>query len=133
MAMFQLLMLERVDFMDISASLLIGLGAGIFGGFFGLGGGLIMIPALLFFFGMNQHLAQGTVLATMIPPIGILAAIRYYHAGNVNLKIALFMCIGFVFGGLIGAHGAHLITEPLLKRLFGVMLLAISIKLILVG
>lgn len=111
-------------------SILVGLGAGIFSGFLGLGGGVIMVPALVFLFDMTQHQAQGTVLATMIPPIGLLAAMRYYFAGNVNIKVALFMCLGFFFGGLAGAQGAHLVSEPLLKRIFGIVLLVISIRLI---
>ena len=119
--------------METYMYILVGLGAGIFSGIFGLGGGVIMIPALVLLFGMTQHQAQGTVLATMVPPIGFLAAIRYYYAGNVNIKVALLMCLGFFFGGLLGAQCAHFISEPLMKRLFGIVLLAISIRLILVG
>ena len=119
--------------MDFYLYIIVGLFAGIFSGFFGLGGGVIMIPALGLLFGLSQHQAQGTVLATMIPPIGLLAAIKYYYAGNVNIKIAAFMCLGFFFGGLIGAQGAHMVSSSLLKRLFGVLLLAISIRLIISG
>jgi uncharacterized membrane protein YfcA len=107
-----------------------GLAAGIVGGFLGLGGGIIMVPAMVFFFGMSQHQAQGTVLATMVPPIGLLAAMKYYYAGNVKIKIALFLCLGFFVGGLLGAQGAHYISETLLKRIFGIVLLFISIRLI---
>ncbi len=117
--------------MEIYMSILVGLAAGTFSGFFGLGGGVIMIPAALFLFGMTQHQAQGTVLATMIPPIGILAAIKYYKAGNVNVKIALFMSLGFILGGLFGAQAAHFFSGHILKRLFGILLLVISIRLIL--
>ena len=87
--------------MNIVFYLLCGLLAGTFGGFFGIGGGIIMIPAMIFLFGMDQHQAQGTSLAAMIPPIGLLAAWRYYIDGNVNLKMALFICIGFFVGGYI--------------------------------
>ena len=107
-----------------------GLVAGIAGGFFGLGGGVILIPALLFFFGLTQHQAQGTSLAIMIPPIGLLAALKYYYSGNVNVKIAVFACIGFFFGGYIGAYFAHSIPDTVLKKIFGVLMMCISLKLI---
>lgn len=116
--------------MSILLTILVGLAAGIIGGFLGLGGGIIMVPAMIFFFGMSQHQAQGTVLATMVPPIGLLAAMKYYYAGNVKIKIAVFLCLGFFIGGLLGAQGAHYISESLLRRIFGIVLLFISIRLI---
>ena len=111
--------------------LLIGLTAGITAGFFGLGGGVILIPAFVFLLGLSQHEAQGTSLAIMIPPIGLLAALRYYSAGNVKMGIAVFACIGFFFGGYIGATLVHHVPESVLKKVFGVLLMIISFKLIL--
>ncbi|MGA1841494.1 MAG: TSUP family transporter [bacterium] len=116
--------------MSILVTIFVGVAAGIAGGFLGIGGGIIMVPALVLFFGMSQHQAQGTVLATMVPPIGLLAAMKYYYAGNVKIKIAVFLCLGFFVGGLLGAQGAHYISETLLKRIFGIVLLFISIRLI---
>ena len=116
--------------MSVFMIILVGLAAGIAGGFLGIGGGIIMVPALVFFFGMTQHQAQGTVLATMVPPIGLLAAMKYYYAGNVKIKIAVFLCMGFFVGGLLGAQCAHYISETLLKRIFGIVLFFISIRLI---
>lgn len=98
--------------------------------FFGIGGGTILIPALIYFLALTQHQAQGTTLAAMIPPIGLLAALRYWQSGNVKLQIAIFICIGFFFGGWIGADFAHRISEPILKRLFGLFLLFISLRMI---
>jgi len=109
---------------------LVGLGAGIAGGFFGIGGGIIMIPAFLFLFGLTQHQAQGTSLAVMIPPIGLLAALRYYKSGNVNISIAIFACIGFFFGGYIGAVLANHIPALIMKKGFGVLMMIVSLKLI---
>ncbi|MBF0385462.1 MAG: TSUP family transporter, partial [Candidatus Omnitrophica bacterium] len=80
---------------------LLGLVAGIFGGLFGIGGAIIIIPALVYLFGLTQHAAQGTTLAIMVFPVGFLAALRYYQSGNVNLSIAVFICLGFFFGGYI--------------------------------
>lgn len=111
--------------------LILGLTAGVASGFFGIGGGIILIPALLFIFGLTQHQAQGTSLAIMIPPIGLLAAIKYYMEGNVKLNIAVFVCVGFFIGGLIGAHFVHKIPGPIVKKLFGMLLLFFSMRMIL--
>jgi uncharacterized protein len=110
--------------------LLIGLAAGIFGGVLGLGGGAIVVPALVFLCGLSQHTAQGTTLAMMIPPIGLLAAWTYYQKGFVDLKIAAIMCITFVIGSLIGAKFAVNLSDTVLTKVFGVALLLISLKMI---
>ncbi|MCM8757672.1 MAG: sulfite exporter TauE/SafE family protein [Candidatus Omnitrophica bacterium] len=111
--------------------IILGLVAGIFSGCFGIGGGTILIPALVYLFGLTQHQAQGTTLAIMIPPIGLLAALRYYYSGNVKLTIAGFICLGFLFGGFLGAHLIQNLADRTLKQLFGIYLLFISIKMIL--
>jgi hypothetical protein len=110
--------------------IILGLIAGIFGGMFGIGGGTILIPFLVYFFGLTQHQAQGTTLAIMVPPIGLLAALRYYYSGNVKLGMAGFICAGFFLGGLIGANMVHNVSDPLLKKLFGVFLLFVAIEMI---
>ena len=112
------------------AYILLGLTAGLFGGMFGIGGGIILIPAMVFFFGLTQHQAQGTTLAIMVPPIGLLAALRYYQSGNVKLSIAAFVCIGFFIGGLIGANIVHNFSDSLLKKMFGVLFLLVSLQMI---
>jgi uncharacterized membrane protein YfcA len=108
----------------------LGVVAGICGGMFGIGGGAILIPALVFIFGLTQHQAQGTTLAILVPPIGLLAALRYYQSGNVKLSIAAFVCIGFFIGGLIGANIVHNFSDPLLKKMFGIFFLLVSIQMI---
>lgn len=118
--------------MNIFISTLLGLVAGIFGGFFGIGGGSILIPGMIFLLGFTQHQAQGTTLAAMVPPIGLLAAIRYWQSGNVKLQVAVFICLGFFLGGWLGADFAHRIPDLLLKRLFGIFLLFISLRMIFV-
>ena len=109
----------------------LGLVAGVFSGLIGIGGGLIIIPVLVLGFGMSQHLAQGTSLALMVPPIGILAAWTYYKEGFVNLKAAGLICLAFLIGGLLGAKIATTIPSLVLKRIFGVVLMAASVKMIL--
>jgi uncharacterized protein len=111
--------------------IILGLAAGIFSGVFGLGGGTILIPVLVYLFGLTQHQAQGTTLAIMIPPIGLLAALRYYYSGNVKLGMAGFICLGFFFGGLIGANLVQNLSDPMLKRLFGIFLLFVSVEMIM--
>jgi uncharacterized membrane protein YfcA len=117
--------------MNIFLYILLGLVAGIFSGLIGIGGGIIIVPALVLLFGLSQHTAQGTTLALMVPPIGLLAAWAYYKQGFVDLKIAAFVCLGFFVGGLLGAEFANVISDQLLKRIFGVVLLVVSVKMIL--
>jgi len=110
--------------------LLLGLIAGIAGGFMGIGGGTIIIPALVYIAGFTQHQAQGTTLALMVPPIGLLAAIKYYQAGNVDLRIAGLICIGFFIGGLFGASLVAPVPDQLLKKIFGIFLIVVALHMI---
>jgi uncharacterized protein len=110
--------------------IIVGLVAGIFGGMFGIGGATILVPALVFIFGLSQHQAQGTTLAALVPPIGLLAAWRYYQSGNVKMGIAGLICIGFFIGGWLGASLIQGIPDQLLKKMFGVFLLLVSLKMI---
>ena len=110
--------------------LLLGLITGIFSGLIGIGGAIIIIPSLVLLFGLSQHTAQGTTLALMVPPIGLLAAWVYYRQGFVDLKIAALICAGFFVGGLVGAKFATEIPEPVLRRIFGAVLLLASLKMI---
>lgn len=110
---------------------IIGLVAGILGGMFGIGGGIIIVPALVYLSGFSQHMAQGTSLAVLVLPIGILGALKYYYSGNVDLKSIPFICIGFLIGALIGASFVQPISDLTLKRFFGIFLLFVSIKMII--
>jgi len=97
---------------NILLYVLLGVAAGILSGLIGIGGGIIIIPALVFIAGMSQHVAQGTTLALMVPPIGLLAAWAYYRAGYVDLKVAALICAGFFVGGFLGAKLATGIPTP---------------------
>ena len=110
--------------------LLVGLAAGVTSGLIGIGGGTIIVPVLVFLFGLSQHQAQGTTLALLVPPIGLLAAWTYYKQGYVDLKIASLICVGFFFGGLLGARLATRLSSIVLERVFGIALLLISLKMI---
>ncbi len=111
--------------------LLIGLAAGIFGGMVGLGGGVIMIPAMIYLLGLTQIEAQGTSLAVMLPPVGILAVMNYYKSGQLNLKYALIIAIAFTIGGFFGSKIALNIPVSTVKKIFGFALIAIALRMII--
>lgn len=115
---------------NILLYLLLGLVTGILSGLIGIGGAIIIIPTLVLLFGLSQHTAQGTTLALMVPPIGLLAAWTYYQKGFVDLKIAAFICIGFFIGGLLGAEFAIGIPDQILRKIFGIALLAASLRML---
>jgi hypothetical protein len=117
--------------MDIINALLIGLIAGILGGLFGIGGGSIIIPALVIVMGYSQHMAQGISLGAMLPPIGILAAYKYWREGNMEWKMAILIATGFILGGYLGAHVANKINPNLMRKLFGFFLLIIAVRMII--
>ena len=108
---------------------LIGFIAGILGGLLGLGGGIIIIPALVFLLGFTQHQSIGTSVAVMLPPIGIFAAFNYYKAGYVNLKYALIIAVAFMAGSWLSSKLAVNMSETTLKKIFSFLLLIMAIKM----
>jgi len=111
--------------------LAIGVVTGIMAGMLGIGGAIIMVPALVFIMGFSQHMAQGTSLAVMLPPIGIIAAINYWKAGQVNIKFALILAVAFIVGSYFGSKFAINLPQPVLKKIFGVLLLLVAAKMLL--
>jgi len=111
--------------------ILIGLIAGIFSGLIGIGGAIIIIPSLIFLLGMDQYQAQGTSLAVMLPPIGLLAAYNYYKAGALNWKYAMIIATAFLIGGYFGSRLTLQIPEIVLRKVLAVILALIAIKLFL--
>lgn len=109
---------------------LIGIAGGMLSGLFGVGGGVVIVPAFVFFLGMTQKEAQGTSLGLMLLPIGILAAHNYYKSGNIDVKAGLIVAIAFVIGGFFGSKIALNISEVMLKRSFGILMLIVSLRLI---
>ncbi|MCF8373821.1 MAG: sulfite exporter TauE/SafE family protein [Bacteroidales bacterium] len=110
--------------------LLIGLAAGFVSGSFGVGGGIILVPALVFFLGFSQHTAQGTSLALMVAPIGLISAWNYYKQDYVNIKVAFIVLVAFFIGSYFGSLMAVKISGKVLHKLFGVLLLAAALKMI---
>lgn len=116
---------------QILTLLAIGAVAGGLSGLIGIGGGIIIVPALVFFCGYSQHLAQGTTLALMLPPIGAVAAWSYYQRGFVDFRVAAIICLGFLVGSWFGARGAIAMSPETLQKIFGVIFLVVGIKLTL--
>lgn len=110
--------------------LFIGLFGGIVSGSLGVGGGIIIVPALIYFLGFNQHLAQGTSIAILLPPTGILAAIQYYKKGFIDIKVALILMLIFVVGAYLGSLISLNIPAKTLRKAFGFFMLVISLKMI---
>jgi uncharacterized membrane protein YfcA len=109
---------------------LIGLSAGIVSGMLGVGGAIIIVPALVFFFGMTQHQAQGTSLAVLLFPVGFLAFWNYYRQGYVNFKIALVVILAFFIGGYLGSVIAVQVPEKLLKTGFGILIIVLGFRMV---
>jgi hypothetical protein len=117
--------------METAVSLMIGVAIGMISGMIGLGGAVFLIPILVYGYGMDQHRAQGTSVATLLLPIGALAFWKYYNAGNVDLRIAVLMAVGFFAGGYFGGAWAQAVPTLVLRRIFATCLVAIAVKMFL--
>jgi uncharacterized membrane protein YfcA len=109
---------------------IIGLLAGMLSGMIGVGGGIIIVPALVFFLGFTQKEAQGTSLGLLLLPIGILAVINYYNKGLIDVRVVLIMAVAFVFGGFLGSKIALAISEEALRRIFAIILFYTAFKML---
>lgn len=110
--------------------LALGLFAGVLSGMVGIGGGIVIVPALVYFLSYTQHQAQGTVLFMFLLPIGLLGVFNYYNTGNIEFKTAFIMACTFVVGSYVGSKVAVNVDQALLKKIFGVILFLVSIKMI---
>ena len=106
-----------------------GSAVGILSGLVGIAGGAVLVPILLYGFKMNQHTAQGTTLAVLLPPTGLLAFLKYYKAGNADLKIGLLIALGLFLGGYFGGAWAQKVPDLVLRRIFAVVLAATAVKM----
>ena len=113
----------------IAGLLLLGMSAGYFSGLVGIGGGVIIVPALVMLFGFSQYMAQGTTLALLVPPIGILGVLKYYKEGFVDVKTAALICAGFVIGSYLGSATAVHIPQDTLRKIFAVLLVILGIRM----
>jgi hypothetical protein len=121
-----------MDANDFLVLALIGLAAGLLGGFVGVGGGVIIVPALMWFMGLTMHKAIGTSVAVMLPPIGILAAWNFYRSGDLNIGYASVIAGAFVIGGFFGSRLSIGMKESvhIVKLIFGVVMLYAAVRMI---
>lgn len=120
--------------MDVNTVLIllaVGLLAGMLSGFVGVGGGIIIVPALVIFLGFTQHGAQGTSLAVLLAPVGIFAVINYYKAGHIDVPSAIVICLAFVVGAYFGSKIAISINQQMVKKVFAVFMIAVALKMLL--
>jgi uncharacterized membrane protein YfcA len=110
--------------------LVIGLTSGVLSGFFGIGGGLLIVPALIYLAGFSQHNATGTSLAVLLPPIGLAGFLEYYRHGNVDGRAAVLVALGVFVGAGFGAYAANRVPGPYLRLAFGVFVIGLGIMLV---
>lgn len=111
--------------------IIVGLAAGILSGMIGIGGGIIIVPALVYILGFSQKEAQGTSLGLLLLPVGILAVLNYYKAGFIDVKVVGIMCIAFVLGGWLGSKFAISIPQETIKKIFAIVLILVAGKMLL--
>src|SRR5688572_5497739 len=116
---------------EILVLLAVGLAAGFLSGLVGIGGGIIIVPVLVYFFSMSQKSAQGTTLFMFLLPIGILGVYNYYKAGHVDFKLAAIMAITFVLGSYFGSKTAISLDTKMVKQIFGATIIFIGFKMLL--
>jgi uncharacterized membrane protein YfcA len=112
--------------------LVVGLAAGMLAGLVGVGGGVIIIPALVYLLGFTQKEAQGTSLGILLLPVGILAVINYYKQGYIDIKAVIIISLAFVIGGFFGSKLALAISQETLRKVFGTLLLVLAIKILFI-
>jgi uncharacterized membrane protein YfcA len=123
----------KMSVTTILALLAIGLFAGVLSSMVGIGGGIVIVPALVFILAFSQKMAQGTSLVMLLPPIGILAVVNYYKAGFVDFKIAGILCVAFIAGSYFGSKMALDMQDSTIKRIFGGFLMIVAIKYLFFG
>ena len=116
--------------MESLTLVLIGIVAGVASGLFGIGGGLIIVPALILLLGMKQIQATGTSLAALIPPVGLLGAMEFYRSGNLNLRYSLLLAIGIFVGAWFGAKIAIGMSPVMLRKTYAVFLLVVGVRML---
>lgn len=124
-------MKSKMTLQIIVSLILIGILAGVLSGLVGVGGGIIMVPLLVMFFGFNQHQAQGTSLAVLAVPVTAVAVFNYYKEGQINIKYAAIIAIFFVVGSIFGSKFALTLDQKMLKKIFAVVLLVIAGKMLM--
>lgn len=124
---------KKIKMETVLILLFIGLAAGFLGGMVGIGGGVLIVPALVLLLGLSQHMAQGISLAMILFPVGILGVINYYKNGYVDFRFAGLLAIGFFVGSYLGSKFSLSLSQDTVKKIFAVVMILLSIKLLLSG
>jgi len=121
---------NHMDIQTLIILLLLGIAAGMLSGLVGVGGGIIIVPALIFFMGFSQKMAQGTSLGILLLPVGILGVMQYYKQGYIDLKVVLVISAAFLFGSYFGSKIALRLPQDTVKKIFAVFMMIIAVKLL---
>lgn len=118
-----------MDLQTIVILILIGIAAGILGGMVGVGGGIIIVPALIFFLGFTQKMAQGTSLGILLLPVGILGVIQYYKEGYIDMRVVAVISLGFLIGSFFGSKIALVLPQETVKKIFAILMIVVGMKM----
>jgi uncharacterized protein len=119
-----------MDTQTLIILIIVGVAAGMLGGMVGVGGGIIIVPALVFFLGFSQKMAQGTSLGILLLPVGLLGFIQYYKEGFVDIKVLLIISAGFFLGSLLGSKLALSLPQETVKKVFAILLIVVAVKML---
>lgn len=119
-----------MDTQTLIILIIIGIAAGMLGGMVGVGGGIIIVPALVFFLGFSQKMAQGTSLGILLLPVGILGVIQYYKEGYVDMRVVLLISTGFFLGSFLGSKLALSLSQETVKKIFAILLIIVAVKML---
>jgi hypothetical protein len=119
-----------MDIQTIIVLILVGVAAGILSGLVGVGGGIVIVPALVFFLAFSQKMAQGTSLGILLLPVGLLGVIQYYKQGYIDVRVVLIISLAFFFGSYFGSKIALSLPQETIKKIFAVFMILIAIKLL---
>lgn len=121
---------KKMDVQTLLILIIIGIIAGILGGMVGVGGGIIIVPALVYFLGFSQKMAQGTSLGILLLPIGLLGVLQFYKEGYVDWKVVVIISAGFFAGSYFGSRLALSLSQDTVKKVFAILLLVVAIKML---
>jgi uncharacterized protein len=119
-----------LDMQTVIILIIIGIAAGILGGMVGVGGGIIIVPALIFFLGFSQKMAQGTSLGILLLPVGILGVFQYYKQGYIDMRVVLIISLGFLIGSFFGSKIALSLPQDTVKKIFAVLMIIVAVKML---
>ena len=123
---------HKMTMQTVLLLILVGLAAGVLSGMVGVGGGIIVVPALIYILGFSQHEAQGTSLGLLLLPVGIFAVLNYYKKGYIDVKVVAIMCVAFVIGGWFGSKVSLSLPQETVKKIFAVLMFIIAGKMLFI-